>query len=234
MQPIGDLASYPRREHGGARLARRIEGATGTERGAMKSSSRPSLVSPSEAMVATTAGRFCQGLCQTEAFPTAAWPTPRLPGEDSSISDRMACRSSLAEITGNNRMNAQPRAHTKTSGHAAGRSEPVEEFRCRHSSQAGSSRESQQRLRKSSIQNAQAPWWTHYGHNWCNCLKIIRIAQTRQVTSVLAVVRLGRAKPLRTLRDLQRLRGLESLAKDGFPGGDFSNRIGMDHIGAMG
>src|SRR5271166_4862166 len=70
----------------------------------------------------------------------------------------MACRSSVAEITGNRRMNAQPRAQTKTSGRAAGLfaglPEATEAVRRRHSSQAGSNRESQQRLRKSSIQNA--------------------------------------------------------------------------------
>src|SRR5882762_3626042 len=43
-----------------------------------------------------------------------------------------------------------------------------------------------------------------------------------------------RTKPLRTLDDLQRLRCLQSLAKDGFPGGDFSNGIGMDHVAAVG
>src|SRR5882762_7705246 len=43
-----------------------------------------------------------------------------------------------------------------------------------------------------------------------------------------------RTKPLRTLDNLQRLRCLESLAKDGFPGGDFSNGIGMDYVAAVG
>jgi hypothetical protein len=44
----------------------------------------------------------------------------------------------------------------------------------------------------------------------------------------------GGQKPLRSLRDLQRLRCLESLAKDGLPGGDFSNRIGVYHVSAVG
>ena len=44
----------------------------------------------------------------------------------------------------------------------------------------------------------------------------------------------GGQRPLRSLRYLQRLRCLESLAKDGFPGEDFSNGIGVDHVGAVG
>ena len=152
MQRISDLASYARREYGGARLARRIDGAAGIERGRVKSSSRRSLMSPSEAVVATIAGRFCQRLCQTEAFSPAAWQILRLPGEHSSISARIACRSSVAEITGNNRTNAQPRAQMKTSGRTAGVSvAEVEAIRRRHSRYAGSNSDSQQRLRKSSI-----------------------------------------------------------------------------------
>ena len=122
----------------------------------MKRSSRPTLVSLIEAEVAITAGRLWQRLCQTEAFSTAAWQTLRLPGEDSSISARIACRSSLAEITGKRRINAQPKAQTNTSGHTAGLfaglHEAAEEVRRHHNSHAGSSRESQQKLRKSSIQ----------------------------------------------------------------------------------
>src|SRR5271156_5985167 len=157
IYPIGDLASYAACAHGGARLARRIEGAAGTERATAKNSCQPSLLSPSGAVIATIAGRSCQGLCQTEAFSSAAWQTLRLHGEDSSISARMACKSSLAEITGNSRTNTQPRTQRKMSGEAAGLfarpSGVVEEVRCRHSRYAGSSRDNQQRLRKSSIPN---------------------------------------------------------------------------------
>jgi hypothetical protein len=207
MLRIGDVASYARREHGGARLARRVEGATGTERGTVKSSHRPSPMGPSETVVATTAGRFCQGLYQTEAFSTTAWQTPRLPGEDSSISARMACKSSLAEITGKSRTSAQPRTQRKTSGEGAGLfARPFrlgEAFRCRHSKQAGTSSDSQQRLRKSSIPNAEVSWRRLHQRNPANCLKIIRIAQGRQVTCVPGM---GGQDPLRSLQDLQSLR----------------------------
>jgi hypothetical protein len=43
----------------------------------------------------------------------------------------------------------------------------------------------------------------------------------------------GARNALRTLDNLQGLRCLESLAKDRFPGGDFSNGIGMDHVAAV-
>src|SRR5271169_4731073 len=73
----------------------------------------------------------------------------------------MACRSSVAEITGNSRIMAQPRAQKKT----AGRSEPVEQVRCRHSKKAGSSKDSQQRLRRSSIPDTRGVLEGQYPHN---------------------------------------------------------------------
>jgi len=164
MQRIGDGASYPRQEHGGARLARRIDGVAGTARGAMRSSCQPSPVSLMETMAGTTAGRFCPEPCQAQAFCPAVWQTVRLPGENSSISARMACKSSLAEITGNRRTSAQPRTQTKTSGDAVRvlvrpswvrSSPPHERLRWRHSRQAGTSSDNQQRLRKSSIRNGE-------------------------------------------------------------------------------
>jgi hypothetical protein len=42
------------------------------------------------------------------------------------------------------------------------------------------------------------------------------------------------ANPLGALHNLQSLRGLESLAKDGIPGGNFSDGVGMDHVSAVG
>jgi len=68
MQGIGDSASYASREQGGARLAWRIDGATGTETARVKGSCQPSLVSPREAVVAITAGRFCQRAYPADAF----------------------------------------------------------------------------------------------------------------------------------------------------------------------
>src|SRR5208283_529694 len=80
-----------------------------------------------------TAGRLCQRLCETQAFSPAAWQTPRLLGEDSSISARMACKSSEAEITGNSRTMTQPKTQKKMSGCVARHSGRVEQNRCRHS-----------------------------------------------------------------------------------------------------
>jgi hypothetical protein len=133
----------------------------------------------------------------------AQWQVCRKARSDSSISGRMACRSSLAEITGNSRTSAQPRTQKKMSGDDAGLSielparlrAAIEKLRCRQSRYPGNSKDSQQRLRKSSIPNTQVfggdttTWWDY--------LKIIktlmsrtllsripRIAQGRQVTCV--------------------------------------------------
>ncbi len=68
----------------------------------------------------TVAGSVCQPLCEAEPFSPAGCETLRLPGEDSSISARIACKSSDAEITGNNRTKAHPSVQTNTSVRAAG------------------------------------------------------------------------------------------------------------------
>ncbi len=154
-------ATYARQEDGGARLDKGIDGATGAKSETEKSSSRTSRIRRGDT-AATTAGRLCQRQFPTEALSPAHWQTPRLPGENSSISARMACRSSEAEITGNNRTNTHPRAQRNTSGRTDGLfaessargPETTEQLRRRHNNHAGSNRESQQRLRKSSIRNA--------------------------------------------------------------------------------
>jgi hypothetical protein len=85
---------------------------------------------------------------------------------DSSISGRIAWRSSVAEITGNSSTKAQPRAQRTTRGEVAsllvGRSELAEKTRCRHSKHAGARSDSQQRLRRSSILNPQVFRRTHH------------------------------------------------------------------------
>jgi len=146
---------------GGARPAWRIDGAIGNKREALRDSWRDSLVSPSGAGIAKTAPRCSDRLCPTEVFSPPTWQTARLQGEDSSISARMACRSSLAEITGNSRTRAQPRTQKNVSG---GTDDPLIRLqapggttRCRHNRKAGANRDSQQRLRKSSIPNGQVP-----------------------------------------------------------------------------
>jgi len=152
-QWISDEANYPRT--GGARPEWRIDGAGGSEGKTLRNSCRDALVSPSEAGITTSGQRCWDRLCQTEAFSPPDWQTLRLQGEDSSISARMAWISSLAEITGNSRTRAQPRTQRKTSG---GTDELLirlqeldEKTRCRHSRKAGANRDSQHRLRKSSI-----------------------------------------------------------------------------------
>ena len=136
MQRVGCRANYTRREAGGARLERRIDGAWGRAIETIADSCQVSLVSPSEAAMATTAERFCPRPCPIATFSPATWQMPRLPGDDSSISARIACRSSLAEITGNSRTSAQPRTHRKTSGGTAEllprRPRLGEALRCRH------------------------------------------------------------------------------------------------------
>jgi hypothetical protein len=111
-----DLSNYPREETGGARLARRIDGAAGNKTERVRDPCRVSDVSLSEAAIATTAHRFWHRLCQTDDFSPPATQILRLQGEDSSLSARMACKSSLAEITGKSRTRTQPRTHRNTSG----------------------------------------------------------------------------------------------------------------------
>jgi hypothetical protein len=97
----------------------------------------------------------------------------------------MACKSSVAEITGKSRTNAQPRVQSRTRDCSALlvfelEQEPLkelaEEVLCRQSRYAGNSKESQQRLRKSSIQNATADDESAAILPSCNYFKILRIA----------------------------------------------------------
>src|ERR1017187_7274706 len=74
------------------------------------------------------------------------------------------------------------------------------------------------RLGPISLRDTSGPWWS----------RVLRVASRNRSTTKRKHLRL-----LRTLHDLQRLRFLQPLAQDGFPGGDFSNGIGMDHIGAV-
>src|ERR1700691_469488 len=176
-----------RRKRGGPRPEQRIDGTTGSGIDTEKISCA-SIMNPSAAALPTIADRFCQRLCHTEAFSPPAWETLRLPGEDSSISARMACRSSEAEMTGKSRTRAQPRAQRKTSGRTARVSvrlpEQDEESHRRHNNHAGTSKDSQQRLRKSSITIAGALERTHSGADSPKLITIIRLAHSRQVTRV--------------------------------------------------
>ncbi len=144
-------SNYARREQGGARLARRTTGAAGSDCGTEKDSCQPSISGANVAVAATTAGKVCHRLCQAEVFSAAAWRALRLPGEDSSISVRIACRSSVAEITGKSRTSK----HASASKHCR---EPnllkarVWKLR-RHSQKAGRASKSHVRFSSNSILN---------------------------------------------------------------------------------
>jgi hypothetical protein len=55
-------------------------------------------------------------LTQADPFSLAACRTVRLLDADSSISARIACKSSVAEITGNSRTSAHPSANKHCNG----------------------------------------------------------------------------------------------------------------------
>jgi len=98
---------------GGARLERRIDGLGQSNRNDCRL--LPGFASePSEAAMATTAERFSSTMPDRNLF-SRNLQMPRLP-ETILHLGRIACRSSLAEITGNNRTSAQPRTHRNTSG----------------------------------------------------------------------------------------------------------------------
>ena len=73
-------------------------------------SSRPVSGAGVHATLAINAGGPCSRLTQIECFSLPACSTVRLLVADSSISARIACRSSVAEITGNSSTTALPSA----------------------------------------------------------------------------------------------------------------------------
>ena len=70
----------------------------------------------SRTALATAAGAPCSRLTQPEFLSLPACRTVRLLMEESSISARIACRSSEAEITGNNRTSAHPESQQTLQG----------------------------------------------------------------------------------------------------------------------
>src|SRR5580700_1009622 len=91
------------------------------------------------------------GLCnfQAETLSLLAWRTLRLLAGDSSISLRMARRSSVAETTGKRMTRTQPKASRHCSGVNLRPAEGVLEPR--HSQQAGNASSSHARLSSSSM-----------------------------------------------------------------------------------
>ena len=113
-------------------------------------SNRPASGAGVQAMLAINAGGPCKRLTPVECFSLPACSTVCLPVADSSISARMACRSSVAEITGNSSITAQPSAsrHCSAVTLRATRAFPPR----RQSQKAGSASNIHARLSSNSIQ----------------------------------------------------------------------------------
>ena len=75
-----------------------------------ETSSGPACGAGSQFIFASSAGGPCSRFTHAACFSPAACRTARLLVADSSISARMACRSSVAEITGKSNTSAQPSA----------------------------------------------------------------------------------------------------------------------------
>jgi hypothetical protein len=105
-----DAANYPRREPGGARPACKSQALASGAKNKAETLSSPASGAGGHSTFATNAGGPCRRLTQAECLSPPACRTARLLVEDSSISVRIACRSSVAEITGNSRTSTQPSA----------------------------------------------------------------------------------------------------------------------------
>ncbi len=117
LHPISDLANdqldWIRRTIRGGKKevpARHKPQGVGSDNTDNRNFKQPNFLSTSHTALAARAGGPCSRLAQAEFFSLPACRTVRLLVADSSISARMACRSSEAEITGNNRTSAHPRA----------------------------------------------------------------------------------------------------------------------------
>lgn len=141
--------TYPRRENGGARPVLRAQTLTGGDKRLVETSSTATSSNPSRIALAMSAGGLCMRLVQAEPRSPAVCRTVRLLVADSSISARMACKSSDAEITGNNRTRAQAKLsrHCSDVIQRAGRDAPPR----RHSQYAGRASNTQTRLSNSSM-----------------------------------------------------------------------------------
>lgn len=104
------MRTYPRRETGGARPAWKAPGLDSGDTQVSETSSSLTSGATSHTALATAAGGPCQRFAQIEFRSLTACRTVRLLMEESSISARIACRSSEAEITGNSRTKTHPRA----------------------------------------------------------------------------------------------------------------------------
>jgi hypothetical protein len=138
------LRCYRRNERGGARLARLTAGAASTNKCRVGKACQPWVHTIKELAITASAGGFCH--FQAEGFSFPVCRTLRLPSGDSSISARMARRSSVAETTGKRTTSMHPKANKQC------RELTLREgLRPHHSHQAGTASNSQARLSSSSI-----------------------------------------------------------------------------------
>lgn len=140
---------YARGDRGGARPVRATAGAEKNPNGEVATKCQASSVGIKEFEFDTRDGWLCH--FPGEAFSALFWPMLRFVEADSSISARMARRSSVAEMTGKRTTSTQARERTHCRAvslrPAAARVEP------RHSQKAGKAKSSQARLSSSSIRN---------------------------------------------------------------------------------
>lgn len=142
----GDLRIYARGGGGGARPVRATAGAEKNAGVEVATKCQASSAGIKEFEFDSRDGWLCH--FPGEAFSALFWPTLRFVEGDSSISARMARRSSVAEMTGKRTTSTQPRE----SRHCRAVSlRPAEPFEPRHSQKAGKAKNSQARLSSSSI-----------------------------------------------------------------------------------
>jgi hypothetical protein len=101
-------ANYPRRELGGARPTCQTHGLVNRAKPVIAISRCPASGAGSHTALAINAGGPCSRFTHAECLSPPATRTARLLVEDSSISARIACKSSEAEITGNSRTSTHP------------------------------------------------------------------------------------------------------------------------------
>ena len=141
--------NYPGREKGGARPALRTRGLDSGDSCTSEPSNTRTSRTGIQLALATIAGGPCSRLTQAEVLSLPVWRTVRLLMEESSISARMACRSSEAEITGNSRTSTHAKA-SKNCSAVTRRSRRAAAPR-RHSQYPGNPNNTHARLSNSSI-----------------------------------------------------------------------------------
>jgi hypothetical protein len=147
------LKNYERKNSGGARPVCTWHGLANEAEQKTETSNKPNCGAGSPAVTATCAGGPCSRFTPAEDFSFAACRTARLLLADSSISARMACKSSVAEITGNSRTTAHPSAseHCRAVTRCAARAPAPR----RHNQQAGSTSSIHATLSSSSIKKVR-------------------------------------------------------------------------------